>query len=328
MDMKFAVGLLQSQTGAFPDGQILGQTVEQVRLAEALGFHSAWVTEQHFNTFGVCPDPLTMLAHLAGMTQRIRLGTSVVVLSIHNPLAIAEQAALVDQLSGGRLELGIGKGHPKQNYQAFGVQAGESEARFYEAHDVLKLAWTGEEFSFRGKFTTAENVRLVPRPVQSPHPPLWVATFGNPDMIRFAARNGYPLLHTFAGDSLGQNLELYRREFVGAGTPVMNLIRMVYLEADGERAREVMRSPARWYIDNNPGRPPLIADYDRAVHDFIHKLGIIGSPQEAVERIRCLRDEHRIEFLACLFGPGGVPHEKVMASMRLFAEQVMPEFAD
>jgi len=326
--MKFAVGLLQSQTGASPDGRILGQAVEQVRLAEALGFHSAWLTEQHFNAFGVCPDPLTMLSHLAGVTQRIRLGTSVVVLSIHNPIAIAEQAALVDQLSGGRLELGIGKGHPKQNYQAFGVEAEDSAARFYEAHDVLKLAWSGEEFSFQGRFFSADKVRLVPLPLQSPHPPLWVATFGNPEMIRFAARHGYPLLHTFAGDSLGQNLDLYRQEYVGAGGPSLNLIRMVYLESDGALARERMRAPARWYLDHNPGRPPLIADYDKAVHEFIHRLGIIGSPQECIETIRCLRDEHSIDFLACIFGPGGVPHEKVMASMRLFAEKVMPEFAD
>jgi alkanesulfonate monooxygenase SsuD/methylene tetrahydromethanopterin reductase-like flavin-dependent oxidoreductase (luciferase family) len=326
--MKFAIGLLQSQTGAFPDGQILRQTVEQVCLAEALGFHSAWFTEQHFNTFGVCPDPLTLVAHLAGMTKRIRLGTSVVVLSIHNPISIAEQVAFVDQLSGGRLDLGIGKGHPRQNYKAFGVEAEKNEARFYEAHDLLKMAWSNEAFSFQGNFFVAEKIRIVPRPAQLPHPPLWVATFGNPDMIRFAAHNGYPLLHTFTGDSLKQNLELYRGEFSGPGAPAMNLIRMAYLEPDGEAARQTMRGPARWYLDNNPGRPALIADYDQAVHDFIHKLGIIGSPQECIETIRGLRAEHHIDYLACIFGPGGVPHEKIMASMRLFAEKVMPEFSD
>jgi alkanesulfonate monooxygenase SsuD/methylene tetrahydromethanopterin reductase-like flavin-dependent oxidoreductase (luciferase family) len=326
--MKFAIGLLQSQTGADADGQILRQTVEQVCLAESLGFHSVWFTEQHFNTFGVCPDPLTLIAHLAGVTKYIRLGTSVVVLSIHNPISIAEQAALVDQLSGGRLDLGIGKGHPRQNYKAFGVEAGESEARFYEAHNVLKTAWSNEEFSFHGKFFEAEKIRIIPRPVQTPHPPLWVATFGNQDMIRFAAHNGYPLLHTFAGDSLKQNLKLYRDEYSGTTTPMMNLIRMVYLEPDGEVARETMRGPARWYIDNNPGRPALIADYDQAIHDFINNLGIIGSPQECIQTIRCLRSEHNIDFLACIFGPGGVSHEKIMASMRLFAEKVMPEFAN
>src|SRR5512135_1198997 len=100
---------------------------------------------------------------------------------------------------------------------------------------------------------------------------------------------------------------------------------MVYVEEDGDSARAQMRSPARWYIDNNPGRPALIASYDLAIEEFINRLGIIGSVDECVEQIRYLRDEHQIDYLACIFGPGGVPHEKIMASMRLFAEKVMPE---
>lgn len=326
--MKFAIGLLQSRTGTESDGSIFRQTVEQVRLAEALGFHSVWLTEQHFNNFGACPDPLTLLAHLAGLTKRIRLGTSVVVLSIHNPVSIAEQAALVDQLSEGRLELGIGKGHAKQNYKAFGMESNESEARFYEAHDLLKMAWSKDEFSYHGDFFDAENIRVIPRPFQSPHPPLWVATFGNPAMIQFAARNSYPLLHTFTGDSLKQNLEMYRTEYSGSESPSMSLSRMVYLHEDGDRAREEMRAPARWYIDNNPGRPEHIANYDMAVEEFMNKLGIIGSVEESVEYIRQLQAEHQIEYLMCIFGPGGLDPQKITASMRLFAEKVMPEFCD
>jgi alkanesulfonate monooxygenase SsuD/methylene tetrahydromethanopterin reductase-like flavin-dependent oxidoreductase (luciferase family) len=326
--MKFAVGLLQSQPGAMPEGRIFRETVEQVQLAEALGFQSAWFTEQHFNDFGVCPDPLVLVAHLAAKTQRIRLGTSVVVVSLHNPIVLAERAAFVDQLSDGRLDLGIGKGHPRQNYTAFGMDPSESEPRFHEAHDLMMRAWSGEEFSFEGEFFRAENVRLVPRPAQLPHPPIWVASFGNPAMLRFAAHNGYPLLHTFTGDSLRQNMELYRSEYRGAGGPGSILTRMVYVDEDGDRAREVMRLPARWYIDNNPGRPTVIPSYDLAVEEFIHRLGIIGSPEECVEQIRSLREEHQVDHLACIFGPGGVPHEKIVASMRLFAEKVMPEFAD
>jgi alkanesulfonate monooxygenase SsuD/methylene tetrahydromethanopterin reductase-like flavin-dependent oxidoreductase (luciferase family) len=326
--LKFALGLLQSQTGAVPEALIFRQAVEQVQLAEALGFHSAWFTEQHFNDFGVCPDPLLLIAHLAAKTQEIRLGTSVVVLSLHNPMVLAERAAFADQLSGGRLDLGIGKGHPRQNYTAFGMDPSESEARFYEAHDFIMKAWSGEEFSFEGAFFRAEKIRLVPRPVQAPHPPIWVASFGNPAMLRFAARNGYPLLHTFTGDSLRQNLQLYRSEYRGSGGQGSILTRMVYLEEDGDRAREEMRLPARWYIDNNPGRPAAIASYELAVSEFIHKLGIIGSPEECIEQIHSLHSEHQIDHLACIFGPGGVPHEKIMASMRLFAEKVIPEFAD
>jgi alkanesulfonate monooxygenase SsuD/methylene tetrahydromethanopterin reductase-like flavin-dependent oxidoreductase (luciferase family) len=326
--MKFAIGLLQSRHGTEPDGLIFQQTVEQVQLAEALGFHSAWFTEQHFSTFGVCPDPLTLAAHLAGRTSRIRLGTSVVVLSIHNPILIAERAALVDQLSDGRLDLGIGKGHPRQNYAAFGMQASENEARFYEAHDLLKMAWSGEEFGYQGEFFRFGKIRAVPRPLQTPHPPLWVASFGNPAMIRFAAHNGYPLLHTFSGEGLKQNLDLYRSEYSGAPAPSIGVVRMVYLEQDGARAWAEMQAPARWYIENNPGRPALIAGYDLAISDFMNRVAIVGSVEDCIEQVQRLIAEQQIDFLACIFGPGGVPHEKIMTSMRLFAERVMPEFAD
>jgi len=108
----------------------------------------------------------------------------------------------------------------------------------------------------------------------------------------------------------------------------MTLSRMIYVQENSDRAREDMREPARWYIDNNPGRPAQILSYDLAIDEFITKLGIIGSVAECRDRIQALRAEHHIEHLACIFGPGGVPHEKIMASMRLFAEKVVPEFAD
>lgn len=324
--MKFAIGLLQSRYAALADGLIFQQTIEQVQLAEALGFSSAWFTEQHFSDFGVCPDPLVLISYLAAVTKRIRLGSSVAVLSLHNPMLIAERAALVDHLSDGRLEFGIGKGHPRQDYTAFGMDASESEARFYEAHDFIRAAWSGELFSFHGKFFEAETIRSVPRPAQSPHPPIWVASFGNPAMLRFAAHQGYPLLHTFTGDALRNNLEIYRNEYRGLDVPDSILTRMVYVQEDGDRARAEMRGPAHWYIDNNPGRPAFIPNYDLAIEEFINRLGIIGSVDECIAKVRFLQEEHHISYLACIFGPGGVSHENIMASMRLFAEKVMPEF--
>lgn len=326
--MKFSVSLLQSQYGGQSESEIFCQAVEQVKFAEALGYHGVWMTEQHFSDFGICPDPLTFAAHLAGVTKRIRLCTGVVVLSLHNPVVLAERAAFVDQLSGGRLDLGIGKGHAKQNYAAFAMDIGENETRFYEAHDLIKAAWADTKFSYHGTYFHVDDIRIVPRPIQRPHPPIWVATFGNPAMISFAARRGYPLLHTFTGDSLKKNLDLYRSEYSETTPPTIALGRMLYVHESREQALADMRGPARWYLDNNPGRPPQILSYDLAIDDFINNLGIIGSVEDCIERIRALRDEHHIEHLACIFGPGGVPHEKIMASMRLFAEKVMPELAD
>jgi len=326
--MKFSISLFQSRTNGQSERTIYSQSLEQIRLAEALGFHAAWFTEQHFNDFGVCPDPLTFSAHLAGATKTIRLGTAVVLLSIHNPVVLAERAALVDQLSEGRLDLGIGKGHSKLNYGAFGISSEENEARFYEAHDLMIAAWAGEEFSFHGKFFDVEKIRIVPRPFQSPHPPLWVASFGNPASIGFAARNAYPLLHSFSGDGLQKNLELYLSQYSGTAKPVIAIARAIHLDEDGDRARREMVEPTRWFIDNNPGRPAQILSYELAINQFLNTIGIVGSVEECIEQIRILQVEHGVEYMALIFGQGGLAHEKILAAMRLFAEKVMPEFVN
>lgn len=326
-NMKFSISTLMSQHRGESFRKIFAQAVEQIQLGEAIGFHTVWITEQHFNNWGVCPDPLAFAAHLAGVTRRIRIGTGVVVLPLHNPLVIAERAALVDQLSGGRLELGIGKGHPKQRFDVFGLDADENEARFYEAHDLIVQSWTQKPLHFKGRFYQAESIGLVPRPLQHPHPPVWVATFGNPRAISFAAQHGYPLLLSSHGDSLTRSIETYSSEYQGTAPPTLSTMRALYVHPDGEKARRAMRGPAKWYINNNPARPATVPNNELAIHEAIHSMGIIGSPEECIERIRTLREEHKINNLICMFGPGGVPHSRIMESMRLFAKKVMPEFA-
>lgn len=326
--MKFSISLFQSRTNSQPDREIYCQAVEQIQLAEALGFHAAWFNEQHFNDFGVCPDPLGFATYLAGVTKTIRLGTAVVVLSLHNPVVIAERAAMVDQLSEGRLDFGIGKGPVKLDYGAFAMGFDESEARFYEAHDLLKTAWSTEEFTYHGKFFNAENIRIIPRPFQLPHPPMWVASFGNPSSIEFAARNGYPVISTFGGDGLKHNMALYRTQYTGTTAPVIAVGRAIHLHQDAEQARRDMLGPARWYVDNNPGRREPVLNYELALDDYFNKLGIIGSVEECTERIRVLHTEYNVDHLVCIFGLGGLAPDKIMTAMRLFAEKVMPEFAD
>lgn len=326
--MKFAISLFQSRTAGQSPRTIYCQSLEQTKLAEALGFHAVWLTEQHFNDFGVCPDPLTFATHLAVATKTIRLGTAVVLLSIHNPVVLVERAGLVDQLSEGRLDLGIGKGHARLNYDVFGLKLEEDEARFYEAHDLLRAAWSGEEFSYQGKFFNAEKIRIVPQPFQSPHPPLWVASFGNPASISFAARQGYPLLHSFSGESFRKNLDLYHSQYSGTAPPLITVARAVHLHQNGDLARREMLQPVRWFIDNNPGRPAHILSYELATTEFMKNIGIIGSVEECIENIRILQQDYHVEYLACIFGQGGLEHEKIMTAMRLFAEKVMPHFAD
>ena len=324
--MRFGLLILQSQFGGQPELEIYRQTIEQVKLAEDLGFSTVWLTEQHFNNFGICPDPLAFAATLAGVTRRIRLGTGVVVLPLHNPVTIAERAAMVDQLSEGRLDLGIGKGHPKQRFDVFGLNVEENEARFFEAHKLLLKAWKDENLTFEGDYYKVDGIRIVPRTFQKPHPPLWIPTFGNPNMISFAARHGYPILHSAAGNMLLKYQRLYEQAYNDHSERINSIVRLVYLRKDGAKARREMRRPARWYLENNPGKPANHAGNRLAIYELIEESGLVGSPKRCVERIRELEENHSINYFIGVFGPGGIPHKRVIKSMRLFGDKVMSEF--
>ena len=162
--------------------------------AEALGYHGCFLTEHHFTGWGQVSAPLHMLTWLAARTKRMRLGTAVMVLAWHNPMLLAEQAATVDVLSGGRLDLGVGRGYRHNEFHGFAMDAAEAEARFIESLDVMTRAWTSRErFSHRGEFWRFDDVILEPPPLQRPHPPLWVSA-GRDASIRAAAEKGLRLL--------------------------------------------------------------------------------------------------------------------------------------
>src|SRR6059036_3309674 len=146
--------------------------IAQIELGEVLGFDTVWLGELHFSrAFSILADPLMMLAAAAQRTRRIRLGTAVTLLPLHSPIKIAEQAAIADILSDGRLEFGVGRGIAR-HYASYGIPPEESRARFDEALDFILAAWTNDSFSFEGKYFRARELTVVPRPVQRPHPPV------------------------------------------------------------------------------------------------------------------------------------------------------------
>jgi alkanesulfonate monooxygenase SsuD/methylene tetrahydromethanopterin reductase-like flavin-dependent oxidoreductase (luciferase family) len=153
------------------------QALTQACHADAVGFDSVWLTEHHFSRHGIVSDSLAVLGHLAARTSSVRLGTAVSVLPLHHPLRFAEAAATVDQLSGGRLDLGIGRGYQPGEFRGFGVDSAEKHDRFAEALDVLQRVWSADgPVSHAGRYWSFEDAYPQPRPVQRPHPPLWVAT--------------------------------------------------------------------------------------------------------------------------------------------------------
>jgi alkanesulfonate monooxygenase SsuD/methylene tetrahydromethanopterin reductase-like flavin-dependent oxidoreductase (luciferase family) len=176
--MKFAAYAMPSYSDEFglTQSQFLSATLDHLVAAEDLGFDSVWVNEHHFHRYGgMMPALPTMLAALSQRTSRVRLGTSVVVLPLHNPLQVAEQLAMVDLLSGGRLEFGIGRGFVAHDYEVLGVSYRDAQARLTESLHVILEAWTGEAFTHHGAYFQFPEVEVWPRPEQRPHPPIWDA---------------------------------------------------------------------------------------------------------------------------------------------------------
>src|SRR5690349_17945159 len=219
--------------------------------AEALGFHASLSVEHHFTGWHQVSATLTLLTALAMRTTTLRLGTAVIVLPWHNPVLLAEQAATLDLISGGRLDLGIGKGYRHSEFKGFQIAPEEAEARFEEALALMIRAWTERSrFSHRGRFWRFEDIVVEPPPAQQPHPPLWVAA-GSANSIRRAAARGFNLiLDQYAGPELiGERIALYKAERASHGLPFdpmqVAVARQLYVATDeADRAAALARQAA------------------------------------------------------------------------------------
>jgi alkanesulfonate monooxygenase SsuD/methylene tetrahydromethanopterin reductase-like flavin-dependent oxidoreductase (luciferase family) len=331
--MKFGLfgGPSRGAGGAGDDATIYARYAETIVEAEALGFYGVYLVEHHFTGRGQVSSSLNLLSHLAAITSSIRLGTAVVVVPWHNPLLLAEQAATVDVLSGGRLDLGVGRGYRDYEFTGFGISPAEGEGRFDEAMDVLRLAWSSEDrFSHRGRFWTFEDVLVEPRPVQQPHPPLWLGA-GSDSSIARAAREGYRLFLDQVGsfELTAERVAVYRtaREEAGlryspSDVAVTRALRIAHSAEDRERQLErhiatltVLAESSSATEDGRPTNP--FYSTPEARRETAEAGAILGTPDECIERLRTL-ESSRVEQV--LFA-GGSP-----ADLRLFAAEVMPAF--
>ena len=157
--------------------------------AEELGYDEIWLTEHHFAEDGYSPAILPIASAIGAITKRIRIGTYLVLLPLHNAVRVAEDAATIDIISGGRFDLGVGQGYAPGEFAAYGVNRKARASRLEEGIEVIRGAWTTDDFSYEGRHYKVKNIRLMPRPVQSPHPPLWIGA-GAPKAIERAGRMG------------------------------------------------------------------------------------------------------------------------------------------
>lgn len=310
----------------------------QVQLADQLGYDMAWLAELHFaRSFSVMPAPLLMAAALSQTTQRIMLGTAVNLLPLHHPLRIAEEVATLDVLSGGRAVFGIGRGSNPNHYRGYGIPIEERNDRFVEGLDLALRAWKEDELDYNGQFYQARGIRLEPKPIQQPHPPVYIASNGA-DTFPLVGSLGHsilvtPLIITVPGVSDG--LANYRDTLVKHGhdpSAVKVVVNVpVYVGETQEEAKAGFAPTVNNYLgtlrsmQNNSrgsGRAFQIG-YD----DLYNELGAIGTPEQVTERLAYFRELYDPQEIMCWFNIGGMlTNEEVGRSMRLFADEVMPHF--
>ena len=350
-DVKGVAGdhLLEGQRIGGTHATAIADELSLIRAADELGFDTCWLREHHFTDYGFLPNTMTMAAHVAACTERIRIGTAVITLPLHHPVRVAEEVALVDVLSGGRVDVGIGRGYQSIEFDAFGVSLGEARDRTDEAIQLLRALWTEESVTRRGTWPL-DDVCVQPRPVQAPHPPLYYASV-NPDSIIHYAKQGIPFIvdSTVRTSQLAIFADTWRdvaraHGHRHAGDAELVAVRYVWLDDTDDAARE--------YVANTPEVTSLATDtrirpidkngniaagyeyWDKGWHgrdlDYYshdvdwHDRWIAGSAERVIEQLAHL-DEIGIRNVCCIFGLSATPPSVDIVRQRMarFARDVI-----
>jgi luciferase family oxidoreductase group 1 len=331
--MKFGV----LQFFSWPERRVPLETVyarafQRIDIMDQTGYDAVWLAEHHFSTYSVCPSVHVVGAHLAARTRRLRIGTAVSLAAFYHPLRLAEEVALLDVLSGGRVDWGAGRGFDRTEFENFGVTQEESAARFREAVEIVLAAWKNERIDFDGRFHHFHGVEVLPKPLQKPHPPMWVAA-SSESAIEWAAQQGYSILmdpHA-AHVEIGRKRALYRKLLVQNGhSPEGREIptaRLLAVASSEDEAREVAKRGAQWIVGsymgdahavifdpkNLTGLNAIPQPAERSVQGSV----IHGTPEAVTEQIQKLQEEIGLDYLMC----APLSHE----SFVLFTEKVLPK---
>lgn len=319
--MKFGVLQFFSWSRRIPIEEVYQRAFERIAIMDEGGYDAVWLAEHHFNTYSVCPSVHVMATHVAARTRRLRIGTAVSLAAFYHPLRLAEEIALLDILSGGRVNWGAGRGFDPTEFRAFDVPVGESADRFREAVDVVLAAWQDERLTHHGRFWDFDGVDVLPKPQQKPHPPVWLAST-SPESIRRSAEAGHDILmdpHASHAEIAGKQ-RLYRETLTANGhsldgrqTPIARLIAVAPTAAEAE---DVARGGAKWTVGSyaRPSLAPASDPIERYVNDVI----IHGTPASVADQLQRMRSELPLDYLLC----APLSHE----SFLLLTKEVLPRF--
>jgi alkanesulfonate monooxygenase SsuD/methylene tetrahydromethanopterin reductase-like flavin-dependent oxidoreductase (luciferase family) len=328
--------------GKAPLHQLYEERLQLLEAADAAGFSGYHLAEHHATPLGMAPSPALFLTAAAQRTRRIRLGPLVYLLPLYHPLRLIEEVCMLDNLSGGRLDLGVGRGVSPYELGYFGVDAAKSRAIFNEALAILIAGLTQARLTFEGEHYQYHDVPMELQPLQQPYPPLWYPT-NNPESVMYAARHGYHFVSLGPAAGVRQLVDIYWQTWKvhrqapdrlngHVAAPKVGVVRQVFVaDTDAEalattRAahRDWYRSITKLWHDHDDHMPDNLFSWETSTQ---HETILFGSPTRVREQMAELLEVSGCNYVIGAFAWGTFPHEQTLHSLRLFAEEVMPAFA-
>jgi alkanesulfonate monooxygenase SsuD/methylene tetrahydromethanopterin reductase-like flavin-dependent oxidoreductase (luciferase family) len=333
--MKFGV----LQFFSWPERRVSLPTVyeralQRIDIMDKTGYDAVWLAEHHFTTYSVCPSVHMMGLHVANRTQHLRIGTGISLAAFYHPLRLAEEVALLDVLSGGRVNWGAGRGFDPTEFKAFGVPPEESSQRFREAVEIVLAAWKNDRLTWRGGYWHFDDIEVLPKPQQQPHPPTWIAV-SSPEAIGWAGAQGYSIMlgpHAHYTD-MAHKRDAYRKELEAHGHTIagrdLPMARLLAVAESESAAADIARRGAQWMVDAyvNPSKAANAATIASSRRDasgrtldpveyYLDGVVVYGTPARVLDQLQQLREEMFLEYLLC----APLSH----ASFMMFTDKVLP----
>ncbi|MBT5664015.1 MAG: LLM class flavin-dependent oxidoreductase [Rhodospirillaceae bacterium] len=341
--MKFGVLQFFSWPGRrVPLQTVYARAFERMKIMDESGYDAVWLAEHHFSTYSVCPSVHIMGTHIAAHTTRLRIGTAVSLAGFYHPLRLAEEVALLDVISGGRVNWGAGRGFDPTEHKAFGVEPTDSYAKFRESVDIVLKAWNNEKVTHDGKFWQFDGIEVLPKPHQDPMP-VWIAA-SSQEAMSWAAKQGHSIMMSphSTHPEIRENRAHYQSELEAAGFSIAGrdipMARTVALAETQQEAEEIGRRGAEFmfgsYLRKKQNVSGARAGMEKTqpidaitaavksgedpVARYVNQVAICGTPEKVIDDIQRLRETNSMEYL--MIAP--LSHSSFM----MFTEKVVPAF--
>jgi alkanesulfonate monooxygenase SsuD/methylene tetrahydromethanopterin reductase-like flavin-dependent oxidoreductase (luciferase family) len=340
--MDFGTFLLMQSPSYRSSQEIYSRGVELAQAAESLGFKNVWLGEHHFSTYGYLSRPAQLATYIAAKTTTLRVGTAVIVVPLHHPLVVAEEIATLDLMSGGRADVGLGRGYQHYEFERFGLELEKARDKWNDSVDIIMKAFEGKPFTYDGAYYKVPETVIFPLPVQKPHPPIWNVA-QSPYAVEVSVRRGFNVLTGGFGVSIerlaefGQICKKAVAEVKPAKAPLIGIQRAVYVAENDADARDAVEH-ARWNMRvtlslrnhyervENGHAIPTPAPNEPDTEDLLERYLVIGSPETVIRQIRRMQDNVGMTHFNCSFWFGDMEQARILRSMQRFSKEVMPAF--